>query len=354
VVWADEFNGTSVDRTKWDFQIDGNGGGNGEMQYYTDRPENIKVAGGNLVITGVKEKNKYKGKEYTSGKLMSKGKGDWLYGRFEARIKIPIGGKGTWPAFWMMPTDAKYGGWARSGEIDIMENVGHQPGTLYGTLHYHDGWPKNKHTGGKLELPGGRLGDAFHVYAVEWEPGVMRWYFDGKLYVTQTKWDTVGHPFPAPFDQRFFYILNFAIGGAWPGKPAPDTKFPQQMLVDYVRVYQPPGGFPKTAVTAAPEAAAPAPAPAEPPAAPAPAPEPAAPAAQETSTGGVPQPVAPPPAAPKAAQGKNKAGPWYAAGEFQQTNDSQDADGGAAQAAGVDADSTPTPAPTMDPAGSAW
>ena len=293
LVWADEFNGTAIDRSKWDVMVEGTGGGNGELEYYTDRPENVKVAGGNLVITGIKEK--FKGKPYTSGKLMSKGKGDWLYGRFESRIKVPEGGKGIWPAFWMMPTDAKYGGWAKSGEIDIMEMVGHQSNTLYGTLHYHDSWPRNKHTGDKLVLPSGKLGDDFHVYAVEWEPGVMRWYFDGKLYQTQTQWDTVSAPFPAPFNQRFFFILNFAIGGAWPGAPAASTKFPQTMLVDYVRAYQPAGGFPSQP---APQAAAPAPAaPAVP--APAPAAAPAAPAvatAPATTTAlpaadSIPQPV---------------------------------------------------------------
>jgi beta-glucanase (GH16 family) len=340
LVWADEFNGTSLDMSKWQFEVNGKGGGNNERQYYTDRKENAKVAGGNLVINAIKEK--YTGpdgkRDYTSSRIKTKGKGDWLYGRMEARIKLPEGGKGIWPAFWMMPTDEKYGGWARSGEIDIMENVGHQPSTLYGTLHYGDSWPKNKHTGDKLELTSGKLGDAFHVYAVEWEPGVMRWYFDGKRYQTQTKWDTKAAPFPAPFDQRFFIIFNLAVGGQWPGDPAPSTKFPQQMLVDYVRVYQPAGGFPKSA---APAAAAPAPAP-EPAAAavPPPAPEPQAEA---------PAPAAQP-AAPKAAKTK-QTGPWYSAGEFQETKDSQETP---AEGEAAESEPTPEPEPVMNPAGSSW
>ena len=329
LVWADEFSGTSVDQSKWTFEVNGDGGGNGEMQFYTDRPENAKVAGGYLTITGIKEK--YKGKQYTSARLISKGKGDWLYGRFEARIKVPIGGKGIWPAFWMMPTDSKYGGWAKSGEIDILEMVGHQPNTLYGTLHYHDSWPRNKHTGDKLVVPG-KLGDAFHTYAIEWEPGIMRWYFDGKLYQTQTQWDTVSGPFPAPFDQRFYFILNFAIGGAWPGPPAPGTKFPQQMIIDYVRAYQPPGGFPKSANAPAP---APTPAATPKPAAPAPKPaaEPSAPAAQ-----------AAPPAPPEDVIQQ----------PVQQADDDEKTIDPTTSNPAGDTDSSEPPGQTMSPAGSSW
>jgi len=241
LVWSDEFEGDSVDPGKWEFEVNGDGGGNNELQYYTDRKKNAQVKDGKLIITAIKED--YTGpdgkkRSYTSARLKTKGKGDWKYGRMEARIKL-VKGKGMWPAFWMMPTDAVYGGWARSGEIDIMELVGHEPNTVYGTLHYGDGWPRNVHTGDKTILKSGEYADDFHVFAVEWEEGVIRWYLDGVRYQTQTKWNTVNGTFPAPFDQKFFIILNLAVGGAWPGKPAETTRFPQSMEVDYVRVYQP-------------------------------------------------------------------------------------------------------------------
>ncbi len=241
LVWSDEFDGDSIDTSKWNFEIDGKGGGNGEQEYYTDKPENAHVENGHLLITAIKggtdsEGNKHK---FTSARMTTKGKFSWKYGRFEARIKVPTG-KGAWPAFWLMPEDSVYGGWASSGELDIMEEVGDKPSTLFGTIHYGDKWPGNVHTGDKFVLPSGNLCDDWHVYAVEWEEGVIRWYIDGNLYETQTKWYTKAAPFPAPFDQKFFIILNFAVGGAWPGPPSSSTPFPQTMDVDYVRVYQPP------------------------------------------------------------------------------------------------------------------
>ena len=144
--------------------------------------------------------------------MTTKGKFSWKYGRFEARIKMPKG-KGVWPAFWLMPQDSVYGGWASSGELDIVEVIGDKANTNWGTIHYGDKWPKNVHTGDHLVLPSGDLSDDFHTYAVEWEEGVIRWYFDGKLYQTQTKWYTKAAPFPAPFNQNFFaIILNFCRG----------------------------------------------------------------------------------------------------------------------------------------------
>jgi len=237
LVWSDEFDKPEIDKSKWGFEVNGEGGGNGEMQYYTDSPKNAHVADGNLTITAIKED--YKGKHYTSARMTTHGKFSVLYGRIEARIKFPTG-KGFWPAFWMMPEDSTYGGWARSGEIDIAEVIGDKPSTLFGTIHYGDKWPKNTHTGDKIMLPSGDFGSDFHVIAIEWEKGEMRWYLDDKLYQTQTKWYTAsGAPFPAPFDQKFHIILNVAVGGAWPGPPARNTVFPQSMVVDYVRVYQP-------------------------------------------------------------------------------------------------------------------
>ena len=237
LVWSDEFNGSAIDTSKWGFEVNGAGGGNGELQFYTDRASNAHLAGGNLVITAIKEK--YENRNYTSARMTTKGKFSFKYGRAEARIKFPKG-KGMWPAFWMMPEENVYGGWARSGEIDIAEVVGDKPTTIFGTLHYGGNWPKNTHTGDKITLPSGDVSSDFHVIALEWEDGEIRWYLDGQLYQTQTRWYTAGSDkFPAPFDQKFFIIFNVAVGGAWPGPPSPETAFPQSMEVDYVRVYQP-------------------------------------------------------------------------------------------------------------------
>jgi beta-glucanase (GH16 family) len=241
LVWSDEFNGDAIDPSKWSFEVNGKGGGNGELQYYTDRPHNAQVEDGKLVITADKED--YSGpdgsRHYTSARLVTKGHADWKYGRIEARIKMPKG-QGMWPAFWMMPAGDVYGSWARSGEIDIVEVLGNAANTAYGTIHYGDRWPKNVHTGDKFVLPAGDFSDDFHVFAVEWKKDAIRWLIDGKVYETQTKWNTVAAPFPAPFDQNFFIVLNLAVGGAWPGPPSPATRFPQRMEIDYVRVYQAP------------------------------------------------------------------------------------------------------------------
>ena len=245
LVWSDEFNGNQLDPAKWQHEVNGKGGGNNELQYYTDRPENLSLHDGKMVISALKED--YQGPDgkhgYTSARIISKGMGDWQYGRFEARIKMPKG-KGLWPAFWMMPTDAVYGGWPLSGEIDIAEVIGDKPNIVYGTLHYGDKWPKNVHSGDKDVLPNGDFSDDFHVFAVEWQEGEIRWYVDNTLYQTQTQWRTASAPYPAPFNQKFYFIFNVAVGGAWPGRPNAQTVFPQTMEVDYVRAYQltsPPG-----------------------------------------------------------------------------------------------------------------
>jgi beta-glucanase (GH16 family) len=241
LVWSDEFPGNQLDYSKWGIEVNAFGGGNSELQLYTDRKENVRVVGGHLIIEARKDQANIAGtgREYSSGRLRTKHRGDWKYGRIEVRAKLPRG-QGLWPAIWMLPTDEKYGGWAASGEIDIMELVGHQPDQVLGTLHYGDKWPHNKHTGSSFDLPNGTFADDFHTFAVEWEAGRIRWFVDGNLYQTQTKWSTTSAPFPAPFDQRFHLILNVAVGGKLPGNPDATTRFPQQMQVDYVRVYQRP------------------------------------------------------------------------------------------------------------------
>jgi len=240
LVWHDEFSGKSIDLSKWSFEVNAQGGGNNELQYYVERKENTFVKDGSLHIQALEES--YTGPEgtrqYTSARLRTKGLGDWTYGRFEISAKLPTG-KGLWPAIWMMPTDSTYGTWAASGEIDILEMLGHEPYMVHGTLHYGGEWPYNTHSGDYFLLKNAQVfPDDFHTFVLEWEPREFRWYVDGELYQTQTEWHTDGGNYPAPFDQRFHIILNVAVGGNWPGTPDYNTHFPQIMQVDYVRVYQ--------------------------------------------------------------------------------------------------------------------
>lgn len=239
LVWQDEFNGTALDGSKWSAQAgDGCdqgscGWGNNELQWY--QPANASVSGGSLVITARRESAG--GKSFTSARLRTAGKGDWTYARVEVRAQLPRG-RGMWPAIWMLPTDNSYGGWAASGEIDIMELVGHEPSKVHGTLHYGDVAPNNKSSGASFTLASGTFADDFHVFALEWEAGVMRWFVDGQLYQTQTQWSTSTGGFPAPFNRRFHLLVNLAVGGNWPGSPDASTNFPQRLTVDWVRVYQ--------------------------------------------------------------------------------------------------------------------
>ena len=247
LVWSDEFDGTSLDTSKWEYQI-GNGcpnlcgWGNNELQYY--RSQNVTVSGGRLRITARQES--FGGSPYTSGRIRTRGMGDWTYGRFEIRAKLPTG-QGLWPAIWMLPTNDVYGGWAASGEIDIMELVGHEPNKVHGTLHYGAPFPGNTYSGNSYTLPGGDFSGAFHIFEVEWDPNQIRWLVDGVQYAAQSSWWSSGGPYPAPFNQAFHMILNVAVGGNWPGSPDGSTQFPQVMEVDYVRVYQD-GGTPACAL----------------------------------------------------------------------------------------------------------
>jgi beta-glucanase (GH16 family) len=230
LVWADEFSGSSLDLTKWTPVLGQSY--NGELQYYTDRTDNIQVSSGTLKIIAKAEN--YGGKAYTSGRMQTQNMGDWLYGRMEARIKIPIT-QGSWPAFWMLPTDNIYGIWPKSGEIDIMETVGREPTKNFASIHTsNDGTVQTYTTA--YTLPSGTFADDFHVFTMEWAPNVIRFYVDGNLYATKTP-ATVS-PYPWVFNKRFYFLLNLAIGGDWAGSPNGTSVFPQTMEVDYVRVYQ--------------------------------------------------------------------------------------------------------------------
>jgi beta-glucanase (GH16 family) len=233
LVWDEDFVGEQVDTTKWTYEINGDGGGNNELQFYIKSPTTSFLRDGKLVIKA--NKTNYKGKPYTSARLNTKGKMDFKYGRFDIRAKTPVQ-QGIWPAIWMLPTDYVYGTWPKSGEIDIMETVGNKPSTLHGTLHYGPAWPDNKNIGGTIKLATGTFADEYHVFSCEWEENVIRFYLDDSLYATRTPADLSPHPWP--FDQKFHMLLNLAVGGNWPGPPDETTTFPKYMFVDYVRVYE--------------------------------------------------------------------------------------------------------------------
>ena len=236
LVWSDEFDGSTLDLTKWTPQIgDGCpslcGWGNSELEYY--RAENAVVANGTLSIIAKEES--FGGKNYTSARLRTKDKADFTYGRFEASIKLPVG-QGIWPAFWMLSTDEPYGGWPQSGEIDIMEILGQEPDLLHGTIHYGPAWPNNQSSTATYRLLNGIFNDDFHEFAIEWDVNEIRWYIDDYLFSTKTAADVA--PNAWPFDHDFHMLLNMAVGGNWPGPPNASTVFPQVMEVDYVRVYK--------------------------------------------------------------------------------------------------------------------
>lgn len=242
LLWSDEFDGaagTPIDTTYWTAEIGGHGWGNNEREYYTDRVENASMDGqGNLAIVA-REENPgdytchYGTCEYTSARLITRGKFEFTYGRVEARIRIPFG-QGIWPAFWMLGANFGTVGWPLSGEIDILENIGREPNTLHGTVH-GPGYSGGEGIGGSITLDT-PLADDFHIYAIEWDPEVIRWYLDGELFFMLTPDDLGGDDWV--FDHDFFLLLNIAVGGNWPGFPDDTTTFPQTMLVDYVRVYQ--------------------------------------------------------------------------------------------------------------------
>ena len=238
LVWSDEFDYVGLpDPAKWSYDTQGNasGWGNNEKQFYTsERLENAEVKNGSLVITAIKE-NYEEGFDYTSARLVTRGKGDWLYGRVEVRAKLPDG-RGMWPAIWMLPTDWVYGGWPASGEIDIMETVGYDPFVIVATAHTE----MYNHVLGTQKGASITINDCytdFHVYSLEWEAQEYRVYVDSTLYFT---FKNEGTGYQAwPFNQRFHLLLNVAVGGNWGGAQGiDDTIFPRSMVIDYVRVYQ--------------------------------------------------------------------------------------------------------------------
>ena len=269
LVWADEFDGTEIDRAKWAYDEDCWGGGNDERQCYTKSGRNSAIEDGKLVITARHERttgpalplaqrrqaaqrDAQATRDFSSARLTTRGKASWRYGKIEVRARLPQG-QGTWPAIWMLPEKNGYGPWAASGEIDILEAVnlgvlcakcpGGRESTILGTLHFGGKWPKNKLASTEIAYP--EVLDGFHTYTVEWYPDRMVWRVDGKVFATRTasEWSTTGSPNPgAPFDRPFHLILNLAIGGKLPeGRGLGGVRqdgYPKRMEVDWVRVWQ--------------------------------------------------------------------------------------------------------------------
>lgn len=259
LTWSDEFEGDAIDPKKWAHQV-GNGyttksgeyvpgWGNKELEFYTASKQNSFVKDGHLHIVAIKEITE--GFGYTSARLHTKGLFSQVYGRFEIRAKLPQG-RGLWPAIWLLPENDEYGGWAASGEIDIMEAKGQNPFNVFGTLHFGGSWPDNLHTGSEFLFPEGQSISQFHTYAIEWDEKVIKWFVDDTNYLTITDWYSLmrenpnnqvkGAPSlrtskPAPFDKPFHILLNLAVGGDFLGSPDDQTRFPSEMLVDFVRVY---------------------------------------------------------------------------------------------------------------------
>ena len=242
LVWSDEFDAAQLDPEVWFFESgDGSqygipGWGNNELQWYLE--DSAELRDGMLVITARQES--VGGKNYTSARINTRDRFAFRYGRIEARIRFPEG-QGIWPAFWMLPQDDVYGTWAASGEIDIVEavNLGGTGGnSVFGTIHYGGEFPANQSSTNNYLVPTNATTE-FHTYALEWDSTVpeMRWYVDDVLFSTQNSWSTTGAPYPAPFDENFYILLNVAVGGNFPGAPNSSTVFPVEMEVDYVRVY---------------------------------------------------------------------------------------------------------------------
>ena len=239
IVWQDEFDGASLDINKWSHEVGGHGFGNNELQYYTDDSSNSFVDNGLLHIrakyepAGIGSPNNLR--NFSSARLRTVGKGDWQYGRIDVRAKIALG-QGIWPAIWMLPSDWIYGGWPKSGEIDIMEHVGHDEGRIHGSVHTES----YNHIIGTQRTNSKLIEDVktlFHIYSIEWSEQKIDFFIDDTLHYTFQ--NDFSNDFRTwPFNERFHLLLNVAVGGNWPGPPNNTTVFPQDMEVDYVRVYE--------------------------------------------------------------------------------------------------------------------
>jgi beta-glucanase (GH16 family) len=231
--WSDEFDGNKLNTASWNYESGGGGWGNNELQNYTSSPKNSFVtSGGYLVIEARKET--IGTNQYSSARLTTYGKKDFTYGRIDIRAKLPKG-QGVWPALWMLGRNIGTTPWPASGEIDIMELLGHQPNKTYGTIHWGNVGGQSTHIGGEYILPAADFYSTFHVFTFLWTSDKMEWYIDDVKFYTANKSQVTGN---YPFDKPFFFIFNVAVGGNWPGNPDATTVLPQRMIVDYIRVFQ--------------------------------------------------------------------------------------------------------------------
>lgn len=227
LVWSDEFTAGPLNTSGWNYEQGATGWGNNELENYTNSINNVHIDSGYLHISAL---NPSEG-SYTSGRITTQGKQEFTYGRIEIRAKLPEG-QGIWPALWMLGSNFATAGWPACGEINIMELLGHQTSTVHGTLH----WNSNGHQsrGGQYDLPNGTFSSGFHNFTLIWTPNNFKWLVDGHQYLSFSRTEIS----PFPFDLPQFFILNVAVGGNWPGPPDQTTRFPQHMIVDYIRVYQ--------------------------------------------------------------------------------------------------------------------
>ena len=231
LVWSDEFDGESIDLSHWTYDLGASGWGNQELQNYTSDSENSYVNDGNLFIVA-----RENGIHFTSARMKSIGLQEFQYGRIDVRAILPKG-QGIWPAIWMLGANYPTVGWPACGEIDIMELIGSSPNTVHGTIHYGTDWTQHNYTGSGTSIPWTEtFSDEFHVFSIDWDENGITWLLDDQPFYTIDNAVTGNQPYP--FDNPFFFIMNIAVGGQWPGYPDATTEFPQFMAVDYVRVFQ--------------------------------------------------------------------------------------------------------------------
>jgi beta-glucanase (GH16 family) len=234
LVWAEEFDGSSLSSSSWNYETGATGWGNNELQFYRNDPSNVRVDNGRMIITARKEQ--FGGAEYTSARVTTKGKREFQYGRIDIRAKLPKG-QGLWPALWMLGANISQVGWPACGETDIMELIGHQPNKVHGTAHWGvQGSGVSTYRTGTYTLSEGDFSQAYHVFSLVWVENSLQFLVDDQLYHTIN----VSHVSPATYRHNapFFFIANIAVGGNWPGAPDASTVFPQSMYVDYIRVFQ--------------------------------------------------------------------------------------------------------------------
>ena len=231
--WSDEFNGPTIDNSIWNYDLGGSGWGNNELETYTNSSKNSFITNGGYLVLEARQEP-FGSANYTSARMLTMGKQQFEHGRIDVRAKLPKG-KGIWPAIWMLGGDITTTAWPACGEIDMMELLGNQPAKVYGTMHWSNASGQDANVGGNYTLPSEDFSQKFHVFSIVWDSTKIEWYVDNQKYFTGNKTDVSGN---YPFDQPFFFILNVAVGGNWPGNPDTTTVFPQRMIVDYVRVYQ--------------------------------------------------------------------------------------------------------------------